>query len=169
MVKEHVTLAEAWEILRNKTPRVPCAESVPVGQSYGRVLCEDVIAGRNIPHFNASAVDGYAVQSGRTAGATAATPVTLPDGFEWVNTGMPVKADHDSVLMVEDSSVNGKELTITKSLTAGENVRPIGEDVSIGQVAAKSGDIISPSLAALFIALGLSHAPVYRLPRTVYI
>jgi len=169
MVKEHITLAEAWNVLKSNVSYDHCDESVPVNQSYGRILCGDVIAGRNIPHFNASAVDGYALFSERTAGAAPATPVTLSEGFDWVNTGMPVKADYDSVLMVEDSSIRNKELIITKSLTAGENVRPIGEDVSAGQVTAKKGDIISPSLAALFIALGLSHAPVYRLPRTVYI
>jgi len=146
-------------------------ESVHVSNSFGRILSEDIIALRNIPHFNASAVDGYAMRSERTAGATAATPVILSKccDYEWVNTGMPVKADYDSVLMVEDSCEKDGELLVTKSLTAGENVRPIGEDVSIGQVAAKKGDVISPSLAALFIALGLSHVPVNRLPRTVYI
>jgi putative molybdopterin biosynthesis protein len=169
MVKEHVTLTEAWSILKSNILLEPCTESVPVSKSCGRVLCADIIADRNIPHFNASAVDGYAMSSERTAGASAATPIILPEGFDWVNTGMPVKADFDSVLMVEDSSVKDKKLIVVKSLTAGENVRPIGEDVSIGQVAAKKGDVISPSLAALFIALGLSHAPVFRLPKTVYI
>ncbi|MCL2147324.1 MAG: molybdopterin-binding protein, partial [Synergistaceae bacterium] len=167
MVREHISLVEAWNILRNSVNHMGCTESVTVDQSYGRVLCEDIIANRNIPHFNASAVDGYAVPSERTAGATSATPVTLTEGFYWVNTGMPT--DYDSVLMVEDSSLKNGELIVTKSLTAGENVRPIGEDVSIGQIAAKKGDVISPSLAALFIALGLSHAPVYRLPKTVFI
>ncbi|MCL2767822.1 MAG: molybdopterin-binding protein [Synergistaceae bacterium] len=169
MVKEHITLTEAWEILRSYVPHEPCVESVQVAQSFGRILSSDVIADRNIPHFNASAVDGYAILSKHTAGATPATPVTLSNGFQWVNTGMPVNSDYDSVLMVEDSSIINNELIITKSLTAGENVRPIGEDVSIGQVAAKMGDEVSPSLAALFIALGFSHVPVYRLPRTVYI
>ena len=169
MVKEHVTLAEAWRIIKSNVLREAHTESVPVSQSYGRVLSADIVACRNIPHFNASAVDGYAMSSERSAGASAATPISLPDGFNWVNTGMPVKTDYDSVLMVEDSSLKDGKLLITKSLTAGENVRPIGEDVSIGQLAAKSGDIISPSLAALFIALGLSHVTVYRLPRTVYI
>ena len=167
MVREHVALAEAWNILKNNVNHKACTESVAVSQSCGRVLCEDVVATRNIPHFNASAVDGYAVPSERTAGATSATPVALTEGYYWVNTGMPT--DYDSVLMVEDSSLKNGELIITKSLTAGENVRPIGEDVSIGQVAARKGDIISPSMAALFIALGLSRAPVFRLPRTVYI
>ncbi|MCL1876198.1 MAG: molybdopterin-binding protein [Synergistaceae bacterium] len=169
MVKEHVTLAEAWNILKSNVSRELCVETVPVNQSFGRALSSDVIACRNIPHFNASAVDGYAVRSERTAGATAATPVTLMAGYEWVNTGMPVNSEYDSVLMVEDSSMENGELTIIKSLTAGENVRPIGEDVSIGQVAAKKYDIISPALAALFIALGFPDAHVFRLPRTIYI
>lgn len=169
MVKEHVALSLAWNILRSNVSRMLCKEFVPVTQSLGRILCDDIIAGRNIPHFNASAVDGYAVRSENTAGASAATPVTLSGGYDWVNTGMPVKTKFDSVLMVEDSSFENGELTIIKSLTAGENVRPIGEDVSIGQMAAKKFDVISPALAALFIALGFSNVPVHRLPRSVYI
>ena len=187
MVKEHVTLSEAWNIIKNACrggilqppdilppAGISCKvseESVLLNNSYGRILSADIIADRNIPHFNASAVDGYAMRSELTAGASAATPIILSKDtdYEWVNTGMPVKNDYDSVLMVEDSSVVDGELIVTKSLTAGENVRPIGEDISIGQVTAKKGDIISPSLAALFIALVLSHVPVTRLPRTVYI
>lgn len=167
MVREHVSLREAWEILREKAA-VPTVELVPV--SCGRVLAEDIIAARNIPHFNASAVDGYAMRSKLTGGASAATPVKIEaHDFEWVNTGMPVNEQFDCVLMVEDSSRSEDGIFVTKGLTNGENVRPIGEDVSLNQVAAREGDIVSPSLAALFLALGIAEIPVFRMPKTLFI
>lgn len=170
--EEHISLKRAWALIAEITGRVArSVEKVPLASSYDRILAKDVVAARNVPHFNASAVDGYALSSGGTAFASVATPTFLPVGsYRWLNTGMPIPSDCDSVLMVEDSSIDPEgRLIVVKTLTAGENVRPIGEDISHSQVAARKGERITPALAALLLALGLGDVEVRRLPQTLYI
>ncbi len=173
--EEHISLERAWELIREALKRTPPqSEVVPLASAHGRVLAEDVIARRNVPHFNASAVDGYALRSDATAHASPATPAAVAEGeYLWLNTGMPVPEPFDCVLMVEDSTIeataDGERLLVTKTLTAGENVRPIGEDIPHSQVAARRGDLVSPGLAALLLALGLGEVTVRRLPRTLFV
>jgi putative molybdopterin biosynthesis protein len=142
------------------------------------VLAEDVTSRRNVPHYTASAVDGYALQAASTAGASAATPVTLPtdppERFSWVNTGMPIEnlPGADSVVMVEDTSLEGGApgaLKIYRSLTQGENVRAVGEDVMNGQLLACRGDRVTPALASLFLCAGVESVSVRARPRTIFI
>jgi putative molybdopterin biosynthesis protein len=121
-------------------------------------------------------VDGYAVNSRATAGASPATPVVLNHGeFSWVNTGTPI-GDRDSVVMVEDTSAedsgDGTEagrLKIFRSLTQGENVRAVGEDVMNGQLIASRGDAVTCALASLMLCAGIGEVSVRAKPRTFFI
>jgi putative molybdopterin biosynthesis protein len=142
--------------------------------ALGLILSGDVVSERNVPHYTASAVDGYSVNSRETAGATAATPVVVDTpGFSWVNTGMPVLGA-DSVVMVEDTSSEKKDdgtdlIKIYKSAVQGENVRAVGEDVMKGQLLACRGDRVTPALASLFLCAGIAEISVFRRPRAVFI
>lgn len=170
--EEHITLDKAWGVIREHLKKRPLEkETILLSESDGRILASDVIAQRNIPHFNASAVDGYAVKSEATAHASAAIPSVFEgDSFQWLNTGMPVPSQYDSVLMLEDASLNTDgRLLAAKALTSGENIRPIGEDIAHSQVAAKQGDLVTPALASLLLALKIPELDVYRLPRTLYV
>ncbi len=167
----HISLSKAWDILRRKCRQLP-GESVTVHESLGRILAEDVIAGRNVPHYNASAMDGYALSSARTAGATPSSPVFFGAGeFEWVNTGGEISPRFDSVVMVEDSSLDEKTgtLSVVSSLVAGENIRPLGEDVFLGQVIAREGDRVTPALCSLLATAGVKNLRMPALPKTLYI
>jgi putative molybdopterin biosynthesis protein len=174
---EHISLQTAWNLLKKEFAPF-CSSSrqvVPISsvtELLGRRLASDVIAERNVPHFNASAVDGYALDSKCTSEATAATPVFLEkDAFRWVNTGLAVDHCFDSVLMVEDSSVNEDEdrLTILKALSAGENIRPVGEDVARGQIIGREGEKINPPFLSLALAAGLHELEIFSFPRAIYI
>lgn len=168
---EHCSLKEAIGILLGEfTPKSPRTELITAGDALGRTLAADIVSRRNVPHYTASAVDGYTVTALSTAGATHATPVTLePESYVWVNTGMPL-ADGDAVVMVEDTSVTEDgRLKIFKSLTQGENVRAVGEDVMAGQILAVAGDNLTPALISLLLCAGISEVPVLARPRTLFI
>ena len=132
---EHVTLDEAWGLLRRAFGEYAgrFAAKMEISAALGHILTEDVTAARNVPHYAASAVDGYALSAGDTAGSSFATPVRIKkDKWQWMNTGAALPDWADSVLMVEDSSLEGEEVVVYKSLTPSENVRPLGEDVMAG-------------------------------------
>lgn len=167
---EHCTIKQALALLlsefgaaRHRT------ESLAPPDALGRRLAEDVFSRRNVPHYVASAVDGYAVHARSTAEATSATPVRLDsEGYRWVNTGMPLEIG-DAVVMVEDTSLDGGELAVFKSLTQGENVRAVGEDVMAGQMIATAGDRVTPALISLMLCAGIGEAKIRAKPRTLFI
>jgi|LSQX01.1.fsa_nt_gb putative molybdopterin biosynthesis protein len=167
----HIPLSKAWDILRRRCSRLP-SEELYVSESLGRILAEDVVSRRNVPHYNASAMDGYALSAQLTAGAAPSSPVIFPAGeFEWVNTGGDISPRFDSVVMVEDTSLDRekKELSVVASLVAGENIRPLGEDVFLGQVIAREGDTVTPALCSLLAAAGVEMIKALSLPKTLYI
>ena len=169
---EHCSLEDAVGILVKRFADLGNRPVMtPPGEALGLVLAEDVVSLRNVPHYAASAVDGYALMSALTSGATAATPVVLSDGsFAWVNTGMPV-VDADSVVMVEDTSKDAADrgLKIFKSLVQGENVRAVGEDVMKGTLLACRGETVTPALVSLFLCAGIGQVPVIQRPRAIFI
>ncbi|MDR1885077.1 MAG: molybdopterin biosynthesis protein MoeA [Synergistaceae bacterium] len=172
---EHVSLSDALRLLMDEFGDARRTEEMRPGDALGFVLASDVFSLRNVPHYTASAVDGYAVASRDTAGASPATPVTLGrEKYSWVNTGMPVNGA-DSVVMVEDTSLEPARggtpegLKIFRSLTQGDNVRAVGEDVMNGQMLACEGDPMTPALVSLFLCAGIGSVSVYSKPRTLFI
>ena len=139
---EHITLAEAWKILETRFAKDAdkFKTKMEITAALDHVLAEDILAGRNVPHYAASAVDGYALRSADTAGSSAATPAKVGAGkWQWMNTGAALPEWADCVLMVEDSSMEGEMLSVFKPLTPSANVRPLGEDVMAGQIIAREG------------------------------
>ena len=169
---EHITLAEAWKILETRFAKDAdkFKTKMEITAALDHVLAEDILAGRNVPHYAASAVDGYALRSAGTAGASAATPAKVGTGkWQWMNTGAALPEWADCVLMVEDSSMEGETLSVFKPLTPSANVRPLGEDVMAGQIIAREGETVSPALISLFLCAGIDEVPVYGAPRTLFI
>ena len=164
----HIPLSRAWEILEESVRSLPSVRS-SIGECSDRILARDVISPRNIPHYNASAMDGYALSSGDTPGALPSSPVRIEKGrFLWVNTGGEVPPPFDGVVMTEDAFLTEEgDLSIVKSVVSGENIRPLGEDVLSGSVIARKGDSITPVLSALLAAAGVGEAEVLPLPRTL--
>ena len=168
---EHCSLRDAARILTDTFADRTGRAAMPPGDALGLVLAEDVISLRNVPHYAASAMDGYALMSALTSGATPATPVVLSrENFAWVNTGMPV-GEADSVVMIEDTSEDDGQgaIKIFKSLVQGENVRAVGEDVTRGALLACRGERVTPALASLFLCAGIGEVPVITKPRTIFI
>ena len=169
---EHISLEEAISVIKESFEKfkVSFSEELNISDALGHVLSSDITAGRNVPHYAASAVDGYAVEASLTIGASSATPSVIKKGlYTWMNTGAEVPSGANAVLMVEDSSQDGDDLIAYKALTPSANVRPLGEDVMAGQIIAREGDTVSPALVSLFLCAGIERVPVVRKPRTLFI
>ena len=156
-----------WQV--KKPPQVV----LPLSDVCGRVLAEDIVALDDLPCFDRSAMDGYAVRYEDSIGASQSCPVKLtvvPIGdvvvgqAKQVWTGSPLPKGADAVVMLENTICNGSTLTISSPLTPGVNVIRSGEDVKKGQLLAKEGTRITPYIVGLVAALGYSSLNVYKKP-----
>ena len=162
------------------------SEVVKLNSASSRVLAQDIHADSNIPRFDNSAMDGYAVKSEDTVGASRARPKTLEviadlkAGYVIkeilkknqairIMTGAPVPKGADSVVMVEDTKTNshqsGKEsVEIHKQVKSGENVRTAGEDIKRGKLVFSRGLQLRPAHIGILASLGLTGVKVARKP-----
>jgi molybdopterin molybdotransferase len=128
-------------ILANAKPLPP--ESVPLALALGRVLAKPLLAKRDQPPFNSSAMDGYALRSEDSATElTVIGTSAAGHGFKGklksrqairIFTGAPVPASADAVIIQENTTVSGKAVTILQSVRAGQNIRPRGLDFRKGE------------------------------------
>jgi len=175
-----MSVDEALEIITSRIQPVEGVEHVPLSAADGRTTVAEVNAPINIPSFNNSAVDGYAVRgedlptdSARAfvvqerviAGASAHAEIK-PGHTIRIFTGAPMPPGADTVFMQEDVSVaEDGTVVLPPGLTRGANVRIAGEDIPIGSVALPKGRRMRPQDVALAAALGLTELPVRRRPR----
>ncbi|HEY6257937.1 MAG TPA: molybdopterin molybdenumtransferase MoeA, partial [Xanthobacteraceae bacterium] len=169
-------IEEVERILRERVMPVAETETVPLGGAYGRVLAREVAAPIDLPPFDNSAVDGYAVRSqdldrnvdtrlaiaGRAAAGHAATQGLAPGAAIRIFTGAPMPPGADTVFMQEDVRRDGEAVTVPPGLTAGANRRLAGEDVRAGAVLLPAGRRLAAQDVALAAAVGLTQLPVRR-------
>lgn len=150
------------------------AVNVPLHDALNRVLAEEVIAREDLPRFDRSAVDGYAVRAEDTSKASQFKPKTLKiidkgevgeKKAKKVWTGNPIPKGADAVVMLENAKLVGDKIEIQVSVTPGENVSKKGEDVRRGEVAVKAGTRLKPHHLGLIGALGISEAQVFEKPK----
>ena len=144
MVKRYLSLCSldhARELLKNSFSIPERTEKVPVVNSLGRVVAKPVYAKYSVPEVNLSAMDGIAVRSRDTIGATDKSPVTL-DNFVRVNTGNIVPPEYDAVIMIEDTWEAGDRFQIRKSAAPWQHVRPAGEDIRENRLILARGHLI---------------------------
>ncbi|HEX3825900.1 MAG TPA: molybdopterin-binding protein [Sporichthyaceae bacterium] len=141
-------------------------EVLGVDRAVGRVTAEPVRAACSTPAYRAAAMDGIAVCARDTAGARAWAGIRLtPDQFELVDTGDPVPAGRDAVVMREDIRLTGEgEAVVGAAVTPGRHVRGVGEDIEAGQAVLPAGHSIRPVDAAALAAAGHVSVPVRRRP-----
>jgi putative molybdopterin biosynthesis protein len=149
----------------------PTAEQVPVADALGRVTAGPVVARWPSPRSDCSAMDGIAVRAARLTTAGGGNVVRLPAGaFQWIDTGDPMPADADTVVMrewvlpLEDGSV-----TITPAVPRSTNVRLVGEDFTAGEVLVPAGRRLRPGDLAAAAAGGHASLPVARQPAVAII
>jgi molybdopterin molybdotransferase len=154
------------------------AETVATVAADGRVLAEDLIATLQLPPFTNSAVDGYAVRgedlptgdarsfrvAGRLqAGSAAAGVPVAPGEAVRIFTGAPMPEQADTVFMQEDVRADETGgVLLPAGLKRGANVRPAGEDITLGRVIVPAGRWLRPQDVAAIAAMGLTEARVRR-------
>ena len=154
-------------------------ERVPLEESLGRILAEDLVAAENIPGFDRTAYDGYAFRAEDLKRAGRETPVTLriteeiPAGATptveitagtcaKVLTGAPIPPGADAVINYEVTSFTDTEVTFFEPVASGSNIVRAGEDVRKGAVLARKGDMIDPGTVGTLAAQGVTQPLVYR-------
>ena len=171
-VDEAVDRARA--LVRHRPPIV----EVPVGDALGRYVAEDVVAPFDIPPFNRSVVDGYAVRSRDTFGASPSNPIVLKvRGFVGVgetpaygvgegeavevSTGAPLPPGADAVVMYEKARRVGDFIEVLEPVPPLGNVSRVGEDVRRGEVVVRRGTRLMPWDVAVLASLGFKRVRVY--------
>ncbi len=160
--------------LKTLKPKRLNSERVQLEGSLGRVVAENTAAPVDLPSFDRSAVDGYAVRAEDTLEASQFKPKTvkLTKGnmiskgqAKQVWTGNPVPKGADAVVMLEHTrTVKGGIQTIV-AVTPRENVSMKGEDIKKGETAVELGTRLRPHHVGLLAALGITHVDVVRKPR----
>lgn len=142
------------------------SETIPSAFSYDRITAKAVYAKICSPHYNASSMDGIAVLSEDTSGASERDPVILTtDKYTAVDTGDPVPDGRDAVIMVEDVIfTEDGSAKIYASAKPFMNVRQIGEDICMGDMLVPSFTKITPALAGALLAGGNTQVQVIKKP-----
>ena len=143
-------------------------EMVSTYDCLGRITAKPVFAKCCSPLFNAAAMDGIAVKSAGTKGACESRPMILNLGEDYimVDTGDPVKTPFDAVIMAEDIVETGSgSVQITESVPGWQHVRPIGEDIVIGEMIIPGHHTIRPVDIGVMLASGNLTASVFRKPK----
>jgi molybdopterin molybdotransferase len=182
MLKHLVSVSEAIDLLAKALSETIALDTEEVGllEATGRIIAHNIVASEDRPLEDSSAVDGYAVRSIDTTGASHYNPVMLrnlgvlrpggssrefcvePGTTVRVHTGAPIPCGSDAVLMDEDVGVEGGIIYVYRAAAKGLNVIYRGEDFRAGEVLGERGFIANPPLLAALASVGLSRVRVYR-------
>ena len=140
-------------------------ETIDVTQSLDRVTAKAVFARYSSPLFNASAMDGIAVNAADTSEATETNPVILKeDQYVVVDTGDPIHPPCDAVIMAEDIVETDEGVKIIASAHSWQHIRPIGEDIVAGEMILPSSHKIRPIDIGVLLSAGILKIDVVKKP-----
>jgi molybdopterin molybdotransferase len=189
-----ITLDEARARLLAVVRPIERVELSPLAEAHGRVLARDLVAPFDVPPFDRSAMDGYAVRAADTAGATRSDPKVLrlvgrsytaepfrgvlePGDCIEIATGAPLPASADAVVMVEDTGRPGsgdwpapawleseQTVLVLTETRAGQHIVSRGADMRSGDLLAGNGALLTPSRIGALAAVGLDRVSVYARP-----
>jgi molybdenum cofactor synthesis domain-containing protein len=182
-IRSTIALDEARALIDAAIRPIERTEWVALSDAGSRVLAEDIAADADVPPFARAAMDGYAVRSADTTGATREAPrvlkrigtvftgevsaLTVGEGqcLE-IATGAPMPGGADAVVIVEetDGEASGS-VRVFSPVTAGQNIGPRGADIRRGQDVLKAGTVLTPSRLGAAAALGRATVIVYAQPR----
>jgi molybdopterin molybdotransferase len=181
---EAVSAGEALRLILESLPMSSPPETLAaLEESYGRVLARDVVSPEDLPGFARSTMDGFALSSADTFGASEGSPAyivvrgEIPMGREpdfelargeaaRISTGGMLPKGADAVLMLEHAQrLDGDEIEALRSVAPGENVMQRGEDARKGEVVLKKGRRLRHQDVAALAGLGITEVPVYDRPR----
>lgn len=161
----------------------PAVERLPLEEACGHIAAQTLCARMDQPPFDRSPLDGYALHSADTAGASRETPVTLPVVMKLyagdasaaalpagcaarIMTGAPLPAGADCILMQELTDSGETSVQLYAALKPQQNVVFRGEDIAAGAEIAAEGTVLTPAHLGVLAGQGYAEVPVYR-PLTV--
>jgi putative molybdopterin biosynthesis protein len=162
-----VDLTDAQDIIKDLSNSLSLSRKVhtiSVYDSLHKITSKSIFAKLSSPMFNASAMDGIATKSTYTLEASENNPITLTkDQYIYINTGNIVPNEFDTVIMIEDiNELPNNSISIIKSHGLFENIRPIGEDVTMGELIIPKNKKITPVDIAALLAGGIIELEVYQ-------
>ncbi|MED1952781.1 molybdopterin biosynthesis protein [Brevibacillus centrosporus] len=169
---EDTPLNEAQRRIANRISFQPQVEVIPTREALGRVTAQPIYAKVSMPNFHASAMDGIAVKAETTYGADEQHPVRLRHLVDYVevDTGDPIPNGFDAVIMIENvHQIDEETLEILEAVAPWQHIRPIGEDVVIGEVIVPDRHRLRPVDLGALLAGGNVTVPVFRKPRVAII
>ncbi len=176
-----ISVEEAQKIVLNAELK-PAVKRLPILEALGMIMAEDIISSDDIPIYDNSAMDGYAVRTIDIKGADKSYPIRLvlagedipagkiprvrvdPGFCISIMTGAPIPAGADSVVIKEDTQRDGSSVMVFREIKKGENVRYRGEDIKKGNTVFKTGDMINPASIGILASLGIDKIKVYGSP-----
>ncbi|MFL9843965.1 molybdopterin molybdotransferase MoeA [Flavobacterium rhizosphaerae] len=169
-----IRVVEAKEIIKQHN-ELEAIKLLPLPEASGLVVAKEVVATVNIPNFEQSSMDGYAlkyndrnkkllVTGEMAAGATHSITITDGEAVR-IFTGAPLPVGADTVVMQEKTTFENGKLKINDvSLSQGANVRNIGSEVKEGQIAMAKETLLSPAAIGFLAGIGYTEVPVYAAP-----
>jgi molybdopterin molybdotransferase len=169
-------LEEMARLIETRVTPVEEVEEVALPDALSRIIVADLLATGDLPPFDNSAVDGYAVRHAdlaalgdtrlvvadrASAGHAAPRPLASGQAIR-IFTGAPMPAGADPVFMQEDCRIEGENVVVPPGLARGANSRRAGEDVQRGAVVLPAGRRLAPADLALAAAQGLTRLVVRR-------
>ncbi len=183
-----LTVSEAQQHILSHFEPVE-AQTLPLDGAAGRVLAEDIFTAIDLPPFDNSSMDGFALQAADTQGSNSSNPVTLtvmadipaespgnivvgPGQAARIMTGAPIPGGADAVVKVEDTDHSRepgtpapKAVSVYQPVQPGENIRYRGDDIYAGSIVLARGRHLRAQDLGLLATLGVSKVQVYRSPR----
>ena len=147
---------------------IPKFEEIPVSQSLDRVTRAAVYARCCSPLFNSAAMDGIAVIAANTTSARESNPLVLEKEKDFIpiDTGDPVHAPYDAVIMAEDLiEIDGRTVKILEAAASWQHIRPIGEDIVTGELILAGRHRIRPIDIGALLSGGITRVEVYAKPK----
>ena len=148
------------------------AEAVATVESAGRVTAAPIFARFSSPTFHSAAMDGISVRAEHTFGARPESPMELRIGTDakWINTGQPMPADADAVIMVENiHQIDEETVEIQAATYPWQNVRKVGEDIVATELLLPQNHQINAYDIGALLAAGVLELAVYRRPQVLII
>ncbi|WP_413305113.1 gephyrin-like molybdotransferase Glp [Bacillus sp. 1P10SD] len=180
------TVEETFALIEEYIPVTPTKEVRTLEEALHYILAEPVVAKENVPSFDRSTVDGYAVKAKDTYGSSESMPgfltvtgevkmgevpqsVVGPGSAVYVPTGGMMPAGSDSVIMIEHCEDLDGLLNTYKQIAPGENVIRAGEDIKEGETLITAGTKLRPQELGAMASLGITHVTVFRQLKVGYL
>ncbi|MDR2000637.1 MAG: molybdopterin molybdotransferase MoeA [Zoogloeaceae bacterium] len=170
-----LSVDEALELMLKRARKVKGTDRVPLVEAAGRILAEPVVSAIDVPPFDNSGMDGYALRCDDVPALGSRLPVSqrIPAGsaaypleagtVARIFTGAPVPAGADAVVMQEHcESLATGALVINNIPKRGENIRKAGEDIRRGTEVLAAGTLLTPAAIGLAASVGVARLPVLR-------